>query len=494
MTIHTANFTASWNLGAGYVAITPYVISIDASFATQNQGSGLGFGDSSDATFSLKIDPNATGTPLSLATLALIPVRCQFTIDANAAYGCAGVVLDWAQDADTIELRCTGFKELISKTRAYSPLFTNRPVATKTTASSIEDPTNGAYAAGPLNWLLWQAGGRPLAQAGTYPSATFYYQLSQAPIAPAYAWIAGEDSWAEAIRLVRACGGQLWQKPDGTIEYRSPLSIAGGSSLFALTLDDYADISRKGSASDLVASFTTTYVPRILVGMTEVVSDSEARVVAAGATITIELEPQYPISTLETAGMAGIYLLPEAISATFYDGVPVTQSASIGYTHTLTIKAQQITIVITNAGSQPFVIERITLRGTPIVPGEAGTITIGSGNPTQTIEQSAYIQSRSHAQRLERMALAFYGVPRPVITARGVLYDPTNHQIGNAGTLTQADWGLSAAPIVILGVTIGDTGISADLDVVETTGLPKLADYFLVQPASQASLTRRIGY
>lgn len=493
MSVHTSGYVVQWNIGAGFVTITSYVLSIDASFATQNTGSGLGFGDSSDATFSLEIDPSAGGGSLSLATLALVPVRVQFTLDAQVAYGCAGVVLSWEQTASTITLKCTGFKELISKVRAYSPLWQNRPIATKTTATSIEDPTNVAYAGGALNWILWQAGGRPLLQAGTYPSATFYYDLSQAPIAPQFSWIAGEDSWAEAIRLVRAVGGQLYQAPSGTVTYRSPLSVAGGSSLFALTSADYADISRSGSAEDVVASFTTTYLPRVIAGMQEVLSDSTPRVVAAGATITIELEFQYPLSSLETVGMTGTQLIADAISAVSYDGTQIAQAVGTGYVHVFVLTAQQIVITIQNQMSMPMVIEKITLRGTPVVPTEAGTITIGSGNPTQTIEQSVYIQSRSHAQRLERMALAFYGVPRPIITARGCLYDPVNHQIGNAGTLTQSDWSLSTAQIVILGVSIGDTGVSADLDLVETTGLPRLSDYFLVQTGSQVA-TKKIGY
>ena len=496
MSIHQSGFTAQWNIGAGFVAITAYVLAIDVSFAPQNTGSGLGFGDSSDATFSLDIDPNPAGQPpLSLATLALVPIRVQFTLDSGTAYGCAGVVLSWEQTADTISLKCTGFKELVSKTRFYSPLLINRPVATKTTASSIEDPTNGAWAAGLMNLALWGAGGRPFEQAGTYPSATFYYSLAQAPIAPTFSWAAGEDTWAECIRMVRAVGGQLFQRPDGVIRFASPLSVAGGSSLFALDSSAYAEISRSGSAEDVVASFTTTYLPRVIAGMQEVVSDTTPHVIAVGKSATIELELQYPIPTdgtgLETVSMAGTQLIADAISATSYDGTAILQGT--GYTHTLTISAQRVVIVVTNAGSLPFVIEKITLRGTPVVPTEAGTMTIGSGNPTQTIEQSAYIQSRSHAQRLARMALAFYGVPRPIIQARGCLYDPVNHQIGNAGTLTQSDWSLSSAPVVILGVSVGDTGVSADLDLVETTGLPALADYFLVQTGAQVA-TKRIGY
>jgi hypothetical protein len=487
MSIHFINYQVEWYI-AGWIDITAYTLSIEGDFSTTGAGSGIAFGDSSDAGATIVLDPNRSGA-LSLATLALVPVRVTFTVDANAARGAYGVVIDWEQDADTITLNIIGIKELISKVRVYSDLFERRPIATKTTASSIDDPTDPDWVAGPLNWILWQAGGRPYEQVGSYPSATFLYSLNQAPIAPKYAWVAGEDGWEEALRLVRAAGGQLYQRPDGVIKYTSPLSIAGGASQVTLTQDDWESVTRRGTARDVVAAFTTTYIPRILIGMQEVVSDSEPRVVAVGASVTIELEPQYPISSLETA-TGGTQLLPDAISATSYDGTIIEQTT--GYTHTLSIKAQLVTIVITNAGSLPFVIEKIALRGTPIVPGEAGTVTVGSGVPAQSIEQNPYIQSRSHAQRLARMALAFYGTARPVITATGCLYNPVL-QVGMAGTLTQIEWGLTSAPVVILGIKHQETGAKVDYDLVVTTGLPALADYFLVQTAAQVA-TKKIGY
>jgi hypothetical protein len=494
MSTHTSAYLAEWKPSGSWVDFTANVLEVSGDFSTTGRSSGFAFGDSSDAQAQITVDPLRSGD-LRAQNWSYTPVRVQFTVDAQVARGVHGVILDWEDDGDKAVFTVVGFKQLISTVRVYSPLFAWRPIATKTTASSIEDPTDGDYAAGPLNWLLWQAGGRPYEQAGTYTTATFYYSLSQAPIAPRYSWIAGEDGWEEALRLVRAAGGQLYQRPDGVVAYVSPLSIAGGSSLFTLTQGDYAEISRQGSARDVVASYTTTYVPRVLVGMQEIVSDTEARVVAVGQTITVELEPQYPIPTdgsgLETVNMAGVQLLPDAISATRDDGTAIAQGT--GYDHTLDVRAQRITITIENVGSLPFVIERITLRGTPIVPGEAGTVTVGSGTPTLSIEQNPYIQSRSHAQRLARMALDFYDEPRPVISARSILYDPVNHQVGHAGTLTQSAWGLSAAPVVILGVSHQETGAKVDLELVETTGVPKLSDYWLVSTSAQSG-TKKIGY
>lgn len=491
MSIHTSNYLVEWNpTGASWDDITAYALEVSGDFSTTGRGSGIAFGDSSDAGATIVVDPTGGGGDLRAQPWAYTPIRVQFDVDAQTARGVAGIVLDWDDDGDRVTFSVVGYKQLISTVRVYSPLFLWRPIATKTTVSSIDDPTDPDYAAGPLNWLLWQAGGRPFEQAGSYTSAAFYYSLSQAPIAPRYAWIAGEDGWEEALRLVRAAGGQLYQRPDGVIAYVSPLSIAGGSALFSLSQADYAEISRNGSARDVVSTYTSSYVPRVLIGMQEIVSDTEARVVAVGQTILIELEPQYPILSLETA-TGGAQLLPDAISATSFDGTQVSQGTH--YDHTLDVQAQKITITIENVGALPFVIERITLRGTPVVPGETGSVTVGSGSPTLSLEQNPYIQSRSHAQRLARMALDFYDEPRPVITATGVLYDPENHQVGHAGTLTEPRWGLSSAPVVLLGVQHDETGVRASLDLVETTGIPKLADYFLVSTTAQVA-TKRIGY
>lgn len=491
--IHTSGFVASRYVGGSWVDVTDYVMQVSGDFSSSGQGSGFLFGDSSEQRSSIQIDPRAKSPTLDLSAWAMMPWDVEFTVDSNTDRGVAGIAIDVSEDQDTATYTIVGWKQLISTVRVYSDLFYRRPIATATTASSIENPATGGYAAGLLNWIMWQAGGRPYEQSGTYPAATFYYSFSQAPIAPRYSWVCGEDGWAEAIRLVRAAGGQLYQRPDGVIAYANPLSFAGGAAVFALGLDDYGSVVRRGDASPVVSSFSCEYVPRFPGGLQVVLDDSSPRVVADGQTIIVEKVLQYPIltGTLETASGGGTQLLPEAISATSFDGTQVEQGTD--YTHTIEVSAQRVVITIENVSGLPFVIERITLRANPLLPGEAGTVTVGSGNPTQTIEQNPLVQSRSHAQRLARQALAYYGLARPVITAAGVVYDPTNHQIGNAGTLTIAEWGLSSAAVVLTGVKMSETGTTADLDLVETAGLPALSEYWLVASGAQSG-TKKIGY
>lgn len=488
MSVHTSDYQVEWNpTGSSWDDITAYALEVSGDFQTTGANNGVAFGDSSTASFSVKLDPLRSGS-LSLATWELVPIRVTFTVDANTARGGAGVVVGFEQDLDTATLKCEGYQRLISRTRVYSVLFERRPIATATTASSVEDPSSGSYAAGPINYALWQAGGRPYEQAGTYTSASFYYSLQQGLIAPDVSWLAGDDAWEACLKLVRAAGGQLYQRPDGVIAYVTPLSLAEGSSVVSLSASDYdPDISRSGSAGSTMASVVVPYQSRYKAGVMDVIDDSTPRVVAAGATVTIELEPKYPLYSLETVS-GGI---PSgALSATFYDGGVVAQGS--GYTHTLDVKAQRVTLTVTNAASQPFVIEKIVLRGTPSAPGEASTITLGSGQPAMTVEPNDFIQTRAHAERLGTMGLDFFDQARPLIEVKGVLYDPTL-ALGDIGTLDVSTWGLSSTPIAVLAIKHSDTGTKMDLTVVDITGLPKISDFFVVSTSAQVA-TKRVGY
>lgn len=486
MTIHTANYTVEWKPSASWVDITAWVLSVEGDFQTTGaSGNGIAFGDSSTAQFSVTLDPLRSGT-LSLATWELVPIRVTFTVDAATARNGAGVVVGFDQDMDTATLKAEGYQKLIAATRVYSALFLRRPAATKTSASSIEDPTDGSYAAGAINYALWQAGGRPYEQAGSYSSAAFYYSLQQALIAPDYSWLAGENAWEACLTLCRAAGGQLYQRPDGVIAYVAPLSIAAGSSVFTLTSSDYARVTRSGTVGSLMASVECPYQGRYLTSVQEIISDTTARVVAAGKTATIELEPRYPIYQLETLNGGGTQLVADAITATNYDGSVAT------FTHTLTIAAQRVTIVVSNTSAQPFVIEKITIRARAVAPGEAGVVSAGSGAPTLTIEANDFIQSRAHAQRLTRMALDFFAQARPIIKVEGLLHNPAL-QIGDIGALTVTPWGMTSTSVVILGLGHSQTGAEMALDVIDITGLPTIADYWIVSASGQSG-TKKVGY
>lgn len=486
MTIYTTGYSVEWKPAGSWVDITSSVLSISGDFQTTGTRSGVAFGDSSTAQASLRLKPG-----LSLASWELVPVRATFTRNAVSARGLAGVITAFEQTTEDLTLRTEGYQRLIAKTKIYSPIFRRRPIATKTTASSVEDPAGVGYAAGPINYGLWQAGGRPYEQAGSYPAALFYYSCHQGLIAPDYSWLAGEDTWETCLRLCRAAGGQLYQRPDGVVAYASPLSLAEGSSVFSLGPSDYGSARRSGDAGATMASAICPYQARYISSLQEIISDATARVVGVGKTVTIDLEPKYPIAQLETLNGAGAQLVAGAISATYYDGsIP---ASGVGYTHTLSVAAQRVTIAIANIGAQPFVVEKIVIRAKAIAPGEAGTFVVGSALPTLTLEQNEFVQSRAHARRLTKMAMDLFGQARPIITVDGCVHNPAL-QIGSIGTFTCAKWGMTSTPVCILSVSHSRTGRETSYELLDITGLPKLSDYFLVSTSSQAGQTKRIGY
>src|SRR6185312_16223160 len=132
-----------------------------------------------------------------------VPIRYTTWMDADTSKTFTGIIIRRTRDMNKMTLDATGMKALIAATKAYSPSFPRRPVATKTTASSIENPATAGYIAGQINYLLWASGGRPYEQSGSYPLATFYYSCDHAILSPDWSWAAGEDSWAECLQLAK---------------------------------------------------------------------------------------------------------------------------------------------------------------------------------------------------------------------------------------------------------------------------------------------------
>jgi hypothetical protein len=475
----TASYEIEYNDG-GWTAIDDDdVIDVSIQQTSASSDSGTGFGDQVDASASIQLILSA----VSSLTWERLPVRVEYTIGADTARAFVGVARRASGDMDTVTWECDAMiADLPNRTKnLYSPLLQQRPPATATTASSIEDPTDGSYRAGLINWVLWQAGGRPYEQAGSYPSADFYYSLEQSIFAPDWSWVAGEDGYAECLRLVRAVGGQLYQGLDGVIYYQQPLTMVG-SSLRTFTVADFKELSWEGNTEQLAATITCAYTPRYIAPTQRVIEDTTLRVVEGGATITIALEPQWPLySTVLDSGT----LREKNITATFFDGRVMAYHASTGFTTTVAVSAMQVSITFTNNTSVNCQISKIILDGAPLVAGETGTATAGTGNPTKTLEDNIFVQNEAHANALTSMALSFYGVARPVRTLSEVVYDP-DLDVGDSVALTvAAPLSLTAAPHRIIDVEIAETGIVGTYKLVDTTGVPQLSEYYLVKSTAQ---------
>ena len=481
-----ASFTLEYHNGTAWVAFaSASVLSVSGSWETTGAQGGVTFGDDTDASLSGE---------MTLAAWALTPhmtpIRYTTTIDADTTRTFTGVVKERSRDLNKMTFAAEGMKVLIAATKGYSLALNRKPVATKTTASSADDPGTPGWNAGLINWMLWQAGGRPYEQAGSYPTARFYYSCDHAILSPDWSWAAGEDAWAECLRLAKDSGGQMFQDANGVIRYKQVLGYGGQTTTDALSEASYATIAMSEDPGTVFATkVTCQYVPRRRLGTQQVVDDTTPRQVEPGATVAIVLEPQNPLASLEQAS-AG-QLKPDALVVTQYDGSPSTT-----FTHTLGIAAARITISVTNTGAFPIMIWRVRLRGDPIVAGEAGSVVADAGvSPVveRMLEQSPYIQNQRDAQKIADMTLAFYGAARPVVTVTGCVHSPSR-AIGAALLLTCATWSMTAIKHVILSVAHDETGMQAAYTLAAVEDLPKTSDFFIIGVAYTSGDNKYLGW
>lgn len=485
-TIHPISYLIEWKPAGSWLPLTTgSIIDFTGGAESALSDASLGFGDKVTTRQSIHVlRSEVQGQPW-----ARTPFRVTPTVDGGSAIAFVGVNEKASGDAETVTFSCVGLTEdLARRTKdLYSSIVYRQPAATKTSASSIEDPASGSYAAGLINWVLWQAGGRPYEQAASYTTADFYYSCDQAIIAPDWSWIAGEDGWEEALRLARAAGGQVYQALDGVVRYRQPLLLVGTASYtYADTLAGATDAlgvydadspQEEEATGQYFTKFVASFTPRSARPMQEVVNDDTPRKVDAGETIAVHLEPKWPLTSF-LSGATADTLPAEHLTVTRFDGVPST-----AFTYTVTLAAQRITVEFTNDELIPVVIYRIIVHGTPVTAGETQTIEAGSGQPVMAMEDNIFVQNHHHAQQLAEMGLAFYGTARKTRSIKAP-YN-TSRIVGDTVGLTCADMSLTAAPHLIYKID-HEAGEVMTLSMVDVTGIPVVSDYYLVSTSAQA--------
>jgi hypothetical protein len=477
MAIALAVYSARWNLGGGWADITAKIVSATGGGELSgNRDNALAFGDSSDTKATVVMDDSGAGGAWQRK-----PIELTYSINGTPAVSFAGIMIKRSRNSleQTMTVECVGYAELIRTTKVYSPLLQRRPIATKTTASSVEDPTNGAWRGGLINYIFWQAGGRPFEQSGTYPTATFYYSCDQALIAPMWSWAAGENGWDECLKLAQASGGQCYQGLDGVVRYRQPYGIADAAATFTFDENVYGEdgVSEEETTDQLVTQVSCTYVSRSLRAMQKIVEESQSRLLHTGETDTIVIEPSWPIYALDVDAAAHLKAESFVLSSPWFG----TLIAGTNYTVTHTFSAQRITITLANLMTVPLILWSYVLKGMPVVAGPSGNVTVGSGVVQRAIGDNPYIQTEHDARRLANMTLLFYGAGRPTRTISGCVYDP-NRTVGEVVALTCARWSLSASPHIILSVSIDDTGMTASYTLAYVGDLPKTSDYYEIGP------------
>lgn len=490
MAFYTSDYIVEYHNGATYVAFSDdVVVSVEGESSMAQSDSGAGFGDEAVTRCRMTLRLSAVAG----LDLARLPVRVTFQINASSQVAFVGEVAQVAGDLDLVEFDCESMLDsLPGRTRDYySPLRYRRAPATKTSVLSIEDPDDVAYAAGLINELFWRAGGRPYEQAGSYTGATFYYTCEQAIRSPDYTWVAGENGYEEAKRLARAVGGQIQQRLDGVLRYAQPLTMIG-SVAQTLTHDDFRELAWSLAARDQYAqSVQVSYTPRRALHIQEVILDTTYRTIPAGETLTIDLEPKYPIVEDSWQLDAGT-LKDKHMVVTFFDHSPAPYNASTGWTSSVSLYAMRLTIAITNHTARHMQVSKVRVSAQPVAPAEVETLTVGSGQPVRVLEDNVFVQTKAHALALATMALSFYGVARRVITLREMVYS-TSRNIGDTVALTVSELSLSAAEHIIMAKRHSETGILQELELLDATDLPALADYWLVASTAQTG-TKKIAW
>lgn len=477
--------------GAAWVALAATdVLDVDGLNDIGTGSSGLDFGAAAQPSVTLKLERNATTSALAWSGLK---VRISFGFAASTLLVRLTGIVDGRQralDTNAIVLAVVGFNNSISKTPVYSPLFYRRLAFTMTTLTSVEDPTSGVYAAGLGNYIFWQAGGRPLEQAATYPTALFYYTCQPALMGSEWSWIAGEDGWAELNRLCKACGGQVFQQPDGTMTYVNP--IMPSASGYAIDSADYLNASEDVNRDQYIATARCAFSARRLQPTQVVYEDTTPRLVEASSSIDITLTMDRPVYSYVTSAIGGTGLPSDDwvagtvlyVDPLTYPDVIVTYSSRA---------AGRVVVHVSNTLSQPIWLSRLCLRGRPIAVVEQGIATAGSGVPELEVGDGAIgVQSRAHAERLCKLYTDVYSTIRPPRELSSMGYDP-DRLLGEVIQATISEWSISAVNHRIVRIA-PKGGATMDMTIVPVDGIPLAGDLFLVGTSYIDADTRQMGW
>ena len=173
--------------------------------STNNTDNAVAFGSPSDPSASIEIEDYVFASRLISSPLWLgSNIRISFAFDtSDYTVLFTGPIKSISKENEIVTYELGGAQEHIKDTmKIYTPLYYRKPIATKTTAASQEDPTQFVYAAGLLNYAFWMSGGRPYEQKDlnyfdTDADFKFWYSCDQSLITPDYSWFGGENTITE---------------------------------------------------------------------------------------------------------------------------------------------------------------------------------------------------------------------------------------------------------------------------------------------------------
>jgi hypothetical protein len=411
-----------------------------------------------------------------------------------------GIIDSYTIDGEILTYNIIGVLEFVRNTKIYTEATYNRPIASATSASSIENPATIGYAGGTINRILWESGGRPIEQrllVYADADAKFWYSCEQSLFNPEWTWIAGENLVDELFMLARSSGGQIYQdvNADGVavIRFVQPLTIAsreGYTSYYNFDASKYTSFSKTLSGVETVSTVRCNFKSRRLYVMQNVYEDTTPKFLRTGETKTFDLSMQLPVYEYGVIDAGSV----KAFAG--HNNTAVTLSVTV--THKT---AAKVSLSIYNNIGYPVTINSIVIKGRPLAVQEEGMVTYGSDIPVQDLEDNPYIQSYSHAMRLCRMVYDFYSEYRPTITLRGCIYD-TDRYVGEVVQVANNDnVYYNGATFVqdvgyyrIISINHANTGSSMDITLVSLADLPQRPLMYIVDETYINTDVRLISY
>lgn len=481
-TVALPTYSVQVHNGSSWVTVgSQYIVSIQGDSSTSlDHDNPLGFGDNSEQSVTI------TTTYDFPYDWLMTPVRVYLGFAGSNDLVFSGYIESRTRNDYICEFTCSGLIKKIQNTKIYTDIFIDRAV-TETTSTSIENPANANYKAGIVNYILWNCGGRPYEQASSYTNAVFYYSCQPAIITPRYTWVNGENVWDELLRLVRVCGGQIYQDNEGVIRYINPLSYNNGSSIYTFDTSKFYNISEDTKTEQYLNEVRCNYTPRYKGATQQVYEESVPRLINPLSSLDMVAETESPVFSV-------IFDYKGAESTVLVNFKGVRMVKGTDYTISdITTSAQRVTFKINNLRSEPIILHKVTLHGEPLLSSDQKSYIYGSGDPSKQIEDSIYIQNEYHAERLTLMVRDFYGVARPIITLEGCGYDPDRY-LGELVNLTYSPWGLSSVKHRIVQIEHDGTGTTMTVKLVPVSDLPTYSNFFIVGNSYNGSDSRKLGY
>lgn len=486
----TIVYEITWDLGAGFVAM-PGALGAEVELQMTEGQTGLGWGNAAVPRATIR----ATAATVD-AAWSYRPVKIRVSVDSGAYQDLfTGPLLE--QEDDGIGLRYTagGMDVIIQRAQVRTPVRRRRPVATKTTALTNEDPDSGSP--GWANEVFWRAGGRPWDQRGSYPLSStvlFYYICDGSSVAPPAYCVDGDNAWESLLLLAEAGAGQIYQDASGVMHFVNPLSF-GESAASPPHLTDslttvptgipYGRLSRSTQVEGVISTAHAPFKTRGVQVMQQVYEDKTAYDIAPSAYRDFELAMQWPIATYGTA----------AVKASTSQGVVTTVTPTV-----LSTSGMRIVIRVTNPSSSVgLIVHQITVEGEPVSVVSEGTAsftgsTVGPFPAELRLPSNDAVQTYADARRWSRMAVRFFNTPRPVYTLADLPYSPALLP-GAYALLTSARRSLSGTPVRITRVQVERSGAKvSSLACVPLTGLPRLSDFFIIGQTYADGDIRKYGY